>query len=386
MDYCKYPKAPIKTINNLSLHLGVHVNDINKALLIPADSRYKDPSSPAYKKDGTKRLIKSPRDPIRTLQRKINTTLFCHLKWANYLYGSIPKGEKGDVKDYINAAAIHCEGKSVCKLDIADYFNNITEHHVSNLFNDFFRFSEDVSKVLTDIVSYKSNLVQGALTSSYLAMLLFWDLEPQLVTRLKYKGIKYTRLVDDITLSSNVHDFDFSLAIKLVEDMLKAKDLHLNQVKIQSSSISTQLLLVHGLNINNKLPCLPKGELKRIRAAVHSISCVKDEKMRRENWFRKDYEKCLGRVYKLKSFGKNKSFNNLINKLNKVRPLASSKDLKYAKKRVQSLKSDYKKGKKKASFAYRKRYFFAQYKISFLKVEFPQAYLILRSELKKVKP
>ena len=69
-----------------------------------------------------------------------------------------------------------------------------------------------------------------------------------------------------------------------------------------------------------------------------------------------------------------------------MRPLASSKDLKYAKKRVQSLKSDYKKGKKKESFAYRKRYFFAQYKIGFLKVEFPQAYLILRSELKKVKP
>ena len=107
-------------------------------------------------------------------------------------------------KDYISCARLHCSSKSILTIDIKDFFDNVHEVHVKEVFKDFLKYSDDVSSVLADICCMNSHLVQGALTSSYIASLVLFDIEGDLVKKLERKNLVYTRLVDDMNVSSKV--------------------------------------------------------------------------------------------------------------------------------------------------------------------------------------
>lgn len=369
--------------------LGIPLSEIQRVESLPNDQKYRKPKTPAFKSDGTERKIMTPVRALRSIQHRINKRIFKpHIKWPSYLFGSIPNIDKSiEPQDYISAASQHCECKSICKLDVSNFFDNIHKDYIQAVFEGLFRFDAKVSATLTNLVTYENNLVQGALTSSYIALLVLYDKEPHVVKRLKRQGITYTRLVDDITLSSSIHNFDFSLAIKIVEEMLNEKELVFNKDKLVTSSISTDFLTVHGLNVSFNIPCLPKNEAKRIRANVRFIeNLVKSDSIRTEQWYRQEYNRCLGRVYKLQRFGKVKSFNNLKSRLEKIAPTASLKDVRYTKSRVSKLEADYQSTSKAKSYNYMRRYSIASHRVAFLKDKFREQSEALRKRLKKIAP
>lgn len=49
-------------------------------------------------------------------------------------------------------------------------------------------FSDDVAEILTMLTTKDGGLPQGAVTSSFLANLVFWDYEPSLVEKLAFAG------------------------------------------------------------------------------------------------------------------------------------------------------------------------------------------------------
>lgn len=204
-----------------------------------------------------------------------------HISWPSYLYGSIPNEIRKDSnnqevisKDYIACARNHCMAKSLMKLDISNFFDNIHQDHVYSIFKNLLKYPDDVSEVLTKLCCYKGNVVQGALTSSYIASAVLFDVEPLLVKRLHRKNLVYTRLVDDITVSSNKKQYDFSYAQSLIVEMLHSKDLPVNNNKTIIKYVSTEPLIVHGLRINFKEPRLPADEVSRIRASVKNLELL----------------------------------------------------------------------------------------------------------------
>ena len=174
---------------NLARALGVSIKELKQIADLSEEKKYV--TFPLKKIDGSERLIHKPCKEIRNIQRRINHRIFKPLiVWPEYLYGSIPTEKGGVVHDYVNCAKKHCLSKSTLKLDIKDFFDNIDEALVKKIFKDFFKYNDSVSDILTKICCTNGHVPQGALTSSYIASLCLYSIEPLLAQRLNNKKLK----------------------------------------------------------------------------------------------------------------------------------------------------------------------------------------------------
>lgn len=392
-DFIKRTNGSISNLDNLSLALDIPLLDLHKASNLPDQEKYVKLVIP--KSDGKKRTVYNPHQLVRLVQRRVNSRIFHpkHKKgglitWPSYLFGSIPNDPHSLVafegRDYVSCASIHCGSKSILKMDISDFFDNIHRNQVVNLFRNLLKFPIEVSNFLADICCYKGNVVQGALTSSYIASAILFDVEPNLVRRLHEKNLKYTRLVDDITISSKVHDYDFSYAKSLVIKMLHEKGLPNNENKTVVLSTSSADALVHGLRVSFKEPRLPSGEVAKIRANVQHVErFAKDPSFRTSRDYRKVYNRCLGRVNRLKQLGHHQH-ENLMSRLNRIKPLPCRSDIKKARRLVYKLKQLFKEYGE--GFGYKRIYNRAIYDLNILGRTFKLTADSLRKRLQKIEP
>jgi RNA-directed DNA polymerase len=365
------------------------------------EDRYTEAIIP--KKDGTNRYVYNPHYLIRRIQRKINSRIFNPIvkigkhsgviKWPSYIFGCIPTQYQEsrehellvDPRDYIACAKVHCLSKSILKIDVSNFFENIHKDIVFEIFNQLLDYEEPVANALADICCKGNHLVQGGLPSSYLACLALWDLEPHIVKRLDKKGLKYTRLIDDITVSSKKHDFQFDHVKDLIVSMLHSKDLPVNKNKTEVTYVSTKPMIVHGLRVNYKEPRLPSDEVSRIRANVHNVEKLAQERHYRTiHPYRKDFNRCMGRVNKLKRLGHNAHIP-LLRRLQLILPLPSKLDITRCDKMICRLEHDFENGKHD-TFWYWRRYHRASQRLVVLKRTFIHKALEFRLRLKNVKP
>jgi hypothetical protein len=134
-----------------------------------------------------------------------------------------------------------------------------------------FGFSDEVGCLLTHLTVKEDGVPQGAVTSSFLANLVFWGSEPGLFRELQRRGYQYTRFVDDITVSSKHHlsTKEKSAIIKAVYSMLHTAGVkpkrQKHEVHTARSRITTTKL------VNNARVSLPSEVRQRVRAAVHQL-------------------------------------------------------------------------------------------------------------------
>lgn len=383
----KTASGSIATLENLCRALDITLEELNEALTIPTSDRYT--SKPIPKKDGTSRIVHNPHFRLRRIQRRINKRLLSNqavVSWPDHIFGSIPNQLDGSLrfpKDYVACARVHCESKSILTIDISNFFDNVHEAVVQKIFEDFFKYSSEVSKVLVNLCCHNGALIQGALTSSYLASLALYDIEGKIVERLSRKALRYTRLVDDINVSSKVTDYNFDYAKNIIEDMLISKDLPVNNSKTRIQHNSTLSLTVHGLRVGFKEPRLPSDEVRKIRAAVHSVELMaREPQYRTSHPYRHDFNRCMGRVNKLHRVG-HKQHKPLVDRLKRIRPLPSQKDIERASKIVTKLEADY--ATKGNTFWYAKRFHLAHERLNVLQRSFQKIAKELRIRLKPIR-
>ena len=365
-----FQAGPIRNKSHLAEVLDIDEVLLNKVLSLAPAKRYRKPAKDILKSDGSPRKIYNPISELRLIQRRINRRINRQcIKWPEFLFGSIPNSDKNGCRDYVACANMHCGSKSLLKMDISDFFDNIHRHHVKTIFTDLFRYNNDVSEILTELCCFDDRLVQGALTSSYLATLVLWDLESDVVAKLSRGRLTYTRLVDDITVSSPTHNFDFRGAQKLIEDMLVEKGLPTNSRKSKVHRMSTSSLTVHGLTISFKTPTYSKEEVRKIRAAVHQLQ-IRGTQLHetRSLSYRNDYYRVLGRVNKL-SRVKHDKHERLVKILRAedVRPRPSQFDKKSVLSRFNKIKKDHQN--QKHYFQFYKRYNYLKNLLFFIRNE-----------------
>ena len=93
--------------------------------------------------------------------------------------------------------------KTVIRLDISAFFESVDAIEIKKLWQYFFHFPLSISKLLTQLTTHQEYLPRGAPSSTPLANLIFWDVEPKLVGRLEQASLTYSRYVDDITISAS---------------------------------------------------------------------------------------------------------------------------------------------------------------------------------------
>ena len=240
---CKDLKKYIKTIYSIS-------NNIEKNYKI-----YK-----IKKCNGKYRTIYEPNSILKQIQKQILVNILNNKSISKYAK-AYHKGV--GLKDN---AIPHINKEMILKLDIKDFFENISFVDIYNSCFSIEYFPKSVGMILTYLCTYDNHLTQGSPTSAYISNLVMKEFDEELGNWCNLRNISYTRYSDDMTFSGA---FNPSELITKVRKMLYKLGLELNNDKIhivyKSSSQN-----VTGIVVNEKMQVNVKYRNK-IRQEIYYI-------------------------------------------------------------------------------------------------------------------
>jgi len=224
------------------------------------------------KKNGGVREIRAPKPTLKAIQKRINSRIFSNCIFPTYLQGSIK--DPTNTRDFVSNAAAHSKSKTVISADIENFYPSVQFGIVKEVFKYLFRFSDDVSNTLAQLTTLDGVLPQGAPTSSYLANLVFYNNEPKLFEEFSRSGFVYTRLIDDITVSSTalLDKQRKNWIIQKIAGLLANKGLTMHRGKLRQEVTNSpgHQVVVTGLWIDKGHPRLSTIDRRNIRAAVYN--------------------------------------------------------------------------------------------------------------------
>lgn len=268
MEIPVYSGQHIGSIESLATLLTTSIEDLTN--LAQNTESYYQPNRPIIKPNGKVRQTYTVKPPLKLVQKRILREILDKVSMPMYLQGSIKKDpDSGTVRDYISDACMHIGCCIIIRTDIEDFFPSIRANRIRDLWCHLFGFPEDVATLLTSLTTYRDYVPQGACTSSCLANLILWDQEPEIEDWLRRQGFRYSRFVDDITVTSSkrISHHQIALITNELYGMLDRAGFRPNH---QKSKVVTgrEALSVHGLNLNARKPTLGKKKRLNLRAAV----------------------------------------------------------------------------------------------------------------------
>jgi Reverse transcriptase (RNA-dependent DNA polymerase) len=265
MNLLRYSHKPISSLASLAALLSIpqkQLCDISKS----PDQFYKLSKNPKLLKNGKQRIAYIVRESLGIIQSRITERILNNVQFPTYLQGGIKS------RDYVNNAKLHCGARIVIAEDIKNFFPTIEFEQVKRMWQYFFRFKPEIADLLARLTTYNGFVPQGAKTSTHIANIIFWDLEPKLVETLNSKGIAYSRFVDDVTISATkrLSEVEIGNIKNEIYSMFRKKGLMANRSK---SKIMTngKAMTVNGLNINSGKPTMPKNIRADIRSLVNNV-------------------------------------------------------------------------------------------------------------------
>ena len=258
-----YPCEPIRNLHALASALRVPEEELAELAKLANKSYSKVPPKPGKKP----RECFNAKPRLKAVHKKIKEAIFHRVEFPMYLTGSI----KG--RDYILNADLHKNKAVLICEDVKKFFPSVRAERVKDVWINVFGFSEDVALLLTQLTTKDGGLPQGAITSSYLANLVFWRDEPLLEAKLAARGIDYSRYVDDIAMSSKrrLPNSVYTKSISDVYGMLRRNGLLADRDDKHKFFRSSQQMKLTNLIVNRK-PSLPISKRRNARAAVFQIA------------------------------------------------------------------------------------------------------------------
>jgi len=191
-----------------------------------------------------KRIIHPSQKRLKVIQKRIHKNILNKIEMPSYAYGAIKR------KDNVDNAKKHQGKRYKFTTDLKDFFPSIKNEAVFKMFVSQ-GFSPSVSRILTQLTTYKGQIPQGAPTSSTLANLVFIKTGDILNKFAKENGATFTSFVDDMTFSSAE---DFKSKIPQVLEVITA-DYKISHKKTNYSRNPN----VTGLHVMNNHLELPKS-------------------------------------------------------------------------------------------------------------------------------
>ncbi|QRN49117.1 RNA-directed DNA polymerase [Macrococcoides bohemicum] len=131
-------------------------------------------------------------------------------------------------KSHITNALKHKNNKYILNIDLEDFFGSINFARVRSLFINYFKSSEDVTTILSNICCTNEGILpQGAPTSPIISNIILKSIDKDLSMLTKRIGeLTYTRYADDMTFSSNkpLHTILFNIndgEVILSQDLIR---------------------------------------------------------------------------------------------------------------------------------------------------------------------
>ncbi|NMM00346.1 RNA-directed DNA polymerase [Paraburkholderia sp. RP-4-7] len=263
LEVPRYTAAPIESMAALSRALGVTAEHL-VAVAAKASSLYRV-ADKIEKADGTFRETFDAKPVLKDIHRRIKRAILDRVRFPTYLTGSV-KGQ-----DYRTNALLHRNSKILISEDIQGFFPSTTQHLVQEVWSQFFGFSADVAQCLTALCIKDGALPQGAITSPHVANLVFWRVEPAIRAEMASRGLRYSRYVDDVCVSSSagIAHADKQSVIAVVYAMLARHGYSAKRSKHKIQTASGRITATK-LGVNGD-PSLSGQQRGQIRAAVHKL-------------------------------------------------------------------------------------------------------------------
>lgn len=263
-NYPEYKYRRISDIDKLALVLGINARQLKRAAL-NAEKLY-IPAKKTVKSDGSIRKTYKTLPWLKMIQKAIKNKILKNVFYPEYLNGGI----KG--RNSTHNANLHCGARIVFSEDISNFFGVVTKEQIFDVWLNFFRFSRDVSELLTALTTYKGVLPQGAATSSALANLVLWRTEPALYQKFKDMGYAYSRFVDDVSVSSHrfVHPEEKEKIVRMLHSFMYKNGYRIKRSK-HDIKTSKEQMLVNNKVINSYRPTLKKEVRSKTRSEVNKL-------------------------------------------------------------------------------------------------------------------
>lgn len=227
------------------------------------------------KKNGEPRVIDTPNDKLKWIQRKLSETLYkTHFDYItqNGIKTSVSHGFEKN-KSIITNAYRHKNKKYLLNIDILDFFSSFNFGRVQGYFykSQEFMFSKEVATIIAQLVCYKAKLPQGAPTSPIISNLIFNIVDLKILALAKKYRLNYTRYADDMSFSTNnkVFEKEYLNFIRELSDLLEKNGFEINQNKTRLEYCSSKQE-VTGLTVNNKINASRKF-IKKTRAMANQL-------------------------------------------------------------------------------------------------------------------
>lgn len=210
------------------------------------------------KKDGTYREICSPDKKLKYIQKKLSKVLIKKQNEYNKANNIVLNISHGFVRDksIITNSKIHRNKKILLNIDICNFFDSFHFGRVKGFLekNNAFKYSNEVSTILSQLACYKGKLPQGSPSSPIIANLIFNIVDMRIIKISKKFGLDYTRYADDLSFSTNNKSFfkNNEQFIKDIKNILEISGFSINEKKLRVIYSSSRQE-VTGLTVNKKL-------------------------------------------------------------------------------------------------------------------------------------
>lgn len=212
------------------------------------------------KRSGAWRTIYEPSKILKFVQRNILNNVLLERPISMYAKAYYPGLSLND------NAMMHVNKKMILKLDIKDFFDNISFMSIYKACFPIEYYPFSVGMLLTNLCTLNDHLVQGAPTSAYISNLVMRDFDENVGRFAEKFDISYTRYSDDMTFSG---EFEPSIIIRKVRQELCKLGLRLNDKKTVVIKNST-CQKVTGIVVNKKMQVSLKYR-KKIRQEIYYI-------------------------------------------------------------------------------------------------------------------
>lgn len=239
--------SDIKKVNKILYSIGNNIDSNYEEIIIK-------------KKKGGLRFLNEPSKNLKQIQKNILTNVLEEKRISKYATAYKKK------TSLANNAIPHINQKIILKLDIKNFFDNITFNKVYNACFNESLYPKKLGMLLTNLCVYNNKLPQGAPTSGYISNLVLRDFDEHIGRYCIERNISYTRYSDDMTFSG---DFNVKEVIKHVNECLFNEGFRLNKEKIKVVSNKTRQQ-VTGIIVNEKLS-IRKSYKRKIRQEIYYI-------------------------------------------------------------------------------------------------------------------
>ncbi len=252
------PTIGFKSVRSLARRLGLSVSEL-ESIVQDSETHYRPFDK--EKRDGTKRHIDNPIDPLKSVQRQIYTHILAPLPQSSLAFG----GVKG--RSCVDGASQHVRKPYVVCLDIRHFFPSVSHHHVYGLFVAY-GCSPDVASVLTRLTTRCGYLPQGSPASTAIANLLLVSFDQGLGEFASSRSVTVSRVIDDITISGDapaVHEV-LGFAIRSLHRLGLPVHRGVEKLRIQ---VGRTPQLVNGYCVNSRVS-VPRTYRRKVRDKIRA--------------------------------------------------------------------------------------------------------------------